>query len=256
MRTSVYSLLGLFLLCSQQFIFALPSPLQFATEATYPPFESVNNKGEIVGFDIDVAKTVCKRMKVECTFSNQPWDGLIPGLALGKFDAVISAFAITDARKQRIDFSTPYYASTGSFVALGNLKVSIDPTGLKGRTIGVQGGTTFQQYIEARYPGTEIKTYSSMQDAFLDLTSSRIDLVFGDTPVVALWLKSADNANHKYKAIGGPISDPAYFATGYGIGVKKGNHELLDAIDKALSSMRADGTLQQLIRTYFSTGDR
>src|SRR5690606_10339197 len=120
----------------------LPDTIKFASEATYPPFESVNATGELQGFDIDIAKAICEQMSLKCSFSNQPWESLIPGLNLGKFDAIISAMDITEERKKRVDFSNPYFSPTGSFVGRKSANFELTPENLKGKTIGVQKSTT------------------------------------------------------------------------------------------------------------------
>jgi arginine transport system substrate-binding protein len=233
-------------------IHAEPSKIiKFATEATYPPFESMDASGEIKGFDIDVAKALCAEIKAQCTFTSQPWDSLIPSLKLGKFDAIIAAVGITNARKQQVDFTIPYFASTGSFVGLQNQKFSLTPEGLNGKTIGVQGGTVYETYLKNySQKNIKIKAYASMQDAFLDLNSGRIDALFGDTPTVIDWLKNR-NTNHQYALIGEPINDPQTFGAGYGIALRKGNTELLDILNKAITTIKNNGSYEKIARAHF-----
>lgn len=231
---------------------ALPQTISFATESTYPPFEYVDSSGQIQGFDIELANALCTDMKVTCTFTNQPWLSLIPSLKLGKFDALISALNITDARKQQVDFTDPYYATTGSFVSMSDKPVVISKDGLKDKIVGVQTGSSFQQYMMGEYPDVKIKTYDGMQDAFLDMVAGRVDVVLGDTPMMKYWLKQND-LTHKYTMVGEPIVNAKYFGNGYGIAVKKGNTELLTAFNKALADIKANGTYDSIVRTYFST---
>lgn len=229
----------------------LPKTISFATEATYPPFEYIDAKGEMHGFDIDVANALCKQINVTCTFSNQPWDSLIPSLKLGKFDALIGAMNITPARQEQVDFTDPYYATTGSFITLRSAPVEVSPEGLKDRVVGVQGGSTFEQYMQGQYPKVKIMTYKSIQDAFLDMKSGRINVVLGDSPTLMSWLKENDAVEHKYTVIGEPIISVKYFGAGYGIAVKKGNNELLAAFNQALEQIKNDGTYEALVRKYF-----
>ena len=79
--------------------------VRIAMDATYPPFESLDPSGQIVGFDKDIADALCERMKVKCEFSNQAWEGIIPGLLANKYDAILSSMSITEERKQQIDFT-------------------------------------------------------------------------------------------------------------------------------------------------------
>lgn len=233
---------------------ALPKTLSFATEATYPPFEYIDAKGDIKGFDIDIANALCKQINVTCTFSNQPWDSLIPSLKLGKFDALIGAMNITPARQQQVDFTQPYYATTGSFASMSVKPVEISADGLKGKIVGVQGGSTFEQYMQGEYPNIKIKPYKSLQDAFLDMVVGRVDAVLGDTPTMIDWLKKNDATTHKYTIVGRPIVNAKYFGTGYGIAVKQGNKELLAALNQALEQIKANGTYEALIKQYFYLG--
>ncbi len=244
------ALLAITCLINQVSLAALPSTIHFAMEATYPPFEYMDPSGQIRGFDVDIAKALCTEMKVQCSFSHQPWDSLIPSLKLGKFDALISAMAITDERKQQVDFSIPYFATTGSFIGLAKSNLSPTPESLKGKIIGVQSGTVFETYLKTKYPGVKIKSYASAQDAFLDLTSGRIDALLADTPIVIDWLHKNSNSTD-YALIGEPINDPQVFGVGYGIAVRKNQPELLAAFNKAIMAIRANGTYEKIAHANF-----
>ena len=92
--------------------------ITFAMEPSYPPFETTNEKGEIIGFDVDVANAICKEIQATCHFKSQAFDALIPSLKAKRFDAAISAMDITEARAKQVSFSNAYYDSTASYVAL------------------------------------------------------------------------------------------------------------------------------------------
>lgn len=225
--------------------------LTFATEATYPPFESVDSSGKIVGFDIDIMNALCKQMKAQCTIANAPFDSLIPSLNIGKYDAIIAAMAITSQRMKVVTFTNSYYEDTVSFVAPKDSHLTIDVAGLKGKTIGVQGDTTFYQYLKAIY-GKEIKinTYKSQESAFLDLTSGRVNAVMGDTPLVTAWLKQ-DGHDKEYATFGKPINNPKFFGVGNGIALKKGNTALLTELNTALAAIKKNGEDQKIIQKWF-----
>jgi arginine transport system substrate-binding protein len=226
-------------------------PLVLATEATYPPFESINNQGQMVGFDVDILSAICTYLQKQCKFVNQPWDSLIPGLELGKFNVIFGAMNITEERQKQADFTQPYYVSNGSFVAGKSSQFSLDPQFLKNKTIGVQGSTTYDYYLHAKFPNVvRINRYNSIQDAFLDLQSGRIDAVFGDTPIILEWLKNPSN-NSAYTTVGAPVSDPQYFNKGIGFAVKKGNTELLNQLNQGLNAIKANGVYQKIIQQYF-----
>lgn len=238
------------LLLMAQSIFANTKPISFATEATYPPFENVDASGKIQGFDVDVIKALCQHMKAQCTFSNQPFDSLIPSLQLGKFDGVFGAMSITEARKKEVDFTDPYYYAKVSFIAPKSTKLETSKAGLQDKTIGVQAGTTLAQYLQETYGNVvTIKTYGSEEDALLDLVSGRVDAVLGDTPLVQQWLKV--KGHEDFQVIGKSVTNVKYFNNGFGIAVKKGNTKLLQDLNKALKTIKADGTVKKLEQKYF-----
>ncbi|MFN8769697.1 MAG: transporter substrate-binding domain-containing protein [Neisseriaceae bacterium] len=224
--------------------------LSFATDATYPPFETVLPSGALQGFDIDVANAICATLKVKCVFMNQPFDGLIPNLNIGKFDAIIAAMNITQDRAKAVDFSKAYYKNTASIVANNATNFTITPQGMKDKTIGVQQGTTLLQYLKKTYgSNVKVKTYANAQTAFIDLTSGRVDAVMGDTPIMQQWLK--EHGKGRYHFVGKPISDTTYFGSGYGIAVKKGNKATLNSINRALETLQKNGKLSQIEAKYF-----
>ena len=90
--------------------------VRIGTDATYPPFESIDSRGEIVGWEIDYGRALCARMNVTCTFQNQDWDGIIPSLLGGKFDIILSGMSVTPARQEKVLFSDLYYAAPPVFV--------------------------------------------------------------------------------------------------------------------------------------------
>lgn len=226
-----------------------PKTIRFATESTYPPFEFVDESGLIQGYDIDIAKALCEQMKAQCTFSNQSFSSLIPSLQLGKFDALIAAMNITEERKKQVSFTNAYYQPSACFIAPTAKHYAVD--NLIGKTIGVQQSSTFEKYMQDKYGSkVTIKSYASIQDAFLDLVSGRVDVVFTDMPIADAWLKQNDNSK-TYSMMGSTIVDPAYFGTGYGIAVRKHDVELQQALNSALAAIKANGTYAKIVKTYF-----
>lgn len=224
-------------------------PLNFATEATYPPFESVDANGNVVGFDVDIVQALCAQMQRQCTITNQPWESLIPSLTIGKFDALIGAMSITPAREKVVVFTNPYYQNTGSIVAAKSAHLTLDEASLRGKSIGIQGGTTFANYLQATYGSNiTIKNYASIQDALIDLQAGRLAAVMGDTPIILAWLKQ-HQAN--YAIIGQPITSQQYFGVGYGIAVQKNNSQLVQQLNQALAAIKANGTYAKIMQRYF-----
>ncbi len=211
--------------------------ITFAMEPSYPPFELTNEKGEIIGFDVDVANAICKEIQATCHFKSQAFDALIPSLKAKRFDAAISAIDITEARAKQVSFSDPYYDSSASFIGV---KGKADLAAAK--NVGVQNGTTYQQYVVAEAKQYTPKSYASLQDAILDLKNGRIDVIFGDTAVLADMLtKQADLA-----FVGDKVDNKKYFGNGLGIAVNKGSKELLADLNKGLAAIKANGEYQKI----------
>ena len=219
--------------------------IRFATEASYAPFETVNEKNEIVGFDVDLAQAMCAKINAECTFTNQAFDSLIPSLKYKRFDALMAGIDVTPERQKQVDFTNTYYDNSAVFVAVAGKFDSIDA--LKGKQIGIQNGTTHQKYLMEQFKDMKIVPYDSYQNAVLDMKNGRIDAVFGDTAVINEWLKSNDNL----KTVGERVTDPEYFGTGLAIAVRKGNSGLKDSLNKALGEVKADGTYDTLYKKWF-----
>ncbi|MGI9278765.1 MAG: lysine/arginine/ornithine ABC transporter substrate-binding protein [Endozoicomonas sp.] len=224
--------------------------IRFATEATYPPFEFVGKDNQLEGFDIDLANAICSELKAECSFSNQPFDSLIPSLKFRRFDAVISGMDITPDRLKQVDFSSPYYENSAIFVADKNKELTSIES-LKGKSVGVQNGSTHQQYVidKLESQGVKVRPYDTFQNAFLDMTSGRVDAVFADTAVAKEWL--TERGKGQYAQVGPEIKDADYFGIGYGIAVRK-QDELKKKFDAALSKLKENGTYQKIYDKYFN----
>ncbi|MBN6076830.1 transporter substrate-binding domain-containing protein [Aggregatibacter actinomycetemcomitans] len=211
--------------------------LTFAMEPSYPPFESTNEKGEIIGFDVDIANAICKEIQATCHFKGEAFDSLITNLRSKRFDAAISAMDITEARAKQVLFSDPYYDSTASYVALKG-KVTLDSA----KNVGVQNGTTFQQYTVAETKQYAPKSYASLQDAILDLKNGRIDIIFGDTAVLADMISKEP----EIQFVGDKVTNKKYFGNGLGIAMNKANKELAESLNKGLAAIKANGEYQKI----------
>jgi len=219
--------------------------IRFATEASYPPFESMDANNKIVGFDVDLANALCKEIDATCTFSNQSFDSLIPSLKFRRIDAAMAGMDITPEREKQVLFSNPYYDNSALFI--GQKGKVADIAALKGKKVGVQNGTTHQKFIMDKHPEITTVPYDSYQNAKLDLQNGRIDAVFGDTAVVTEWLK----AEPKLAAIGDKVTDKDYFGTGLGIAVRQGNTDLQAKFNTALEKVKKDGTYQTIYEKWF-----
>ena len=211
--------------------------LTFAMEPSYPPFETTNEKGEIIGFDVDVANAICKEIQATCKFKGEAFDALIPNLKAKRFDASISAIDITDARAKQVLFSDAYYDSTASYVTLKG-KATLESA----KYVGVQNGTTFQQYTVAETKQYTTKAYASLQSAILDLKSGRIDMIFGDTAVLADMISKEP----EMQFVGEKVANKKYFGNGLGIAMHKSNKELAEQLNKGLAAIKANGEYQKI----------
>ncbi|AKJ42514.1 arginine ABC transporter substrate-binding protein [Pragia fontium] len=219
--------------------------IRFATEASYPPFEFIDANNQIQGFDIDLANALCKEIKAECTFSNQSFDSLVPGLKFRRFEAAIAAMDVTPERQQQVTFTNTYYDNSAQFIAMKG-KVA-DLAALKGQKVGMQNGSTHQKYLLEKHTDIKPVAYDSYQNAILDLKSGRINAVFGDTAVVAEWLKKNDDL----ASVGEKVTDNAYFGTGFAIALNQKNTDLRDKMNAALEKIKQDGTYKAIYDKWF-----
>src|SRR3954462_2437583 len=181
--------------------------VRIAMDATYPPFESLDANSQSVGFDKDIADALCAQMKVTCEFTNQAWDGIIPGLLANKYDAILSSMSITEERMLQIDFTQKYY-NTPPAIAVPNdstLK-GVTADDIKGITLGAQTATTHSNYAQAHFPDAELKIYPSPDEYKLDLQSGRLDAAIDDVVVLDEWTKS--DAGKCCKILGVLPTDP------------------------------------------------
>lgn len=228
----------------------LPKTLTIGTEGAYPPFNYLDSNGKVQGFEIDLANEMCKRMKVECNWVVQDWDGIIPGLLARKYDAIIASLYITDARKEKIAFSDKYYQVPARFVVPKDSKFEISAEGLAGKVVGTQRATSFERFMKDNMPGVELRVYATMDEAYLDLQSGRTDAVMGD--VVALsqsFLKKPGGEAFEFR--GPEFTGAKWFGYGAGVGVRKEDSNIADAFSKAIKELRADGTYQKISDKWF-----
>lgn len=220
--------------------------LLMGSDTTYPPFESIGDDGKPEGFDIDVAEEIAKRLGLELEVKSVKWEGIIPGLKTGDYDIVMSAMTITEERLLEIDFSDPYIDSNQSIaVQEGNEDITGEED-LVDKVVGVQVDTTGQFYAEGIEGIAEIRMYDTILLAFQDLELGRIDAIMNDYPVNAFISKTRGGT----KVVATIMTDEQY-----GIGVKKGNDDLLDAINEALADMMADGTYDEIFEKWFGEAE-
>ena len=224
--------------------------ITFATEAAYPPFNFRAADGSIAGFEIELGQALCKKMNRKCTFVAQNWDGMIPGLLVKKFDGIFASMTITEERKKQIDFTDPYYRTAASFVAPDATKIDSTDKALGGLKIGTIPGVA-ECYLEKTYPNAGIQVYQNAEDMFLDVSSGRLDAVFSDRIQLDYGLLKTERGKG-FSFHGDPISEPGCFGAGIGIGLRKEDGELRQALNKAIKEVRDDGTYKAINDKYFS----
>lgn len=216
------------------------------TDAAYAPFESQNEKGEIVGFDIEVVKAVAQKAGIEVKFLNTPWEGIFNTLAQGDRDLLVSSITITAERKQTMDFSAPYFDAQQLIAVKKDSKIA-KFNDLKKLKVGVQNGTTGDEVV-TKLQGKDsanIKRFESTPLALKELEAGGVDAVVADNGVVVHYVNN--NSDAKFKT----VSDASFVSEQYGLAVKKGNTELLEKLNKGLADIKSDGTYDKIYTQYF-----
>lgn len=225
--------------------------LNICVEGAYPPFSETAADGSIVGFDIDIANALCEQIGEDCTLLKTDWDGIIPALLERKCDAIVASMSSTEERKQVIDFTGKYYQVPNEFV--GRADAGIDPAapdGLAGKVVGAQRGTIHQAYMEKHYPSVQLTLYGTQDEAILDLTSGRIDLIVGDAiQLEEGFVKTPQGEG--YARAGEQFFDPEVHGEGAAIGVRQGDTELRDRLSAAILAIRESGKYDEVQKKYF-----
>ena len=261
-----------FLLMTISFAYAGDwSKIKIGTEGAYPPWNGTNAAGELEGAEIDLVFDLCARMKAECELVAQDWDGIIPALQNGKYDAIMAGMSITEERMQVINFSQGYANEPASFSVLKSSplaslkfsgKVNMDALdgkskkllkslkkALKGATVGVQGSTTHENFVKQVLGDTvTMKSYDTQENLELDLSVGRNDAALSDQGSMEKFMESD---NGKNIAFIGPGLGGGPFGGGVGVGLRKADTDLLEMFNKAIDAARADGTLAEHFTKWF-----
>lgn len=214
-----------------------------ATDATWPPMEMVDENKNIVGFDIDFMNAVAKEAGFTVEFKNTAWDGIFAGIAVGKYDAIISSVTITEERKKTMSFSEPYI-NAGQVLIVPKASDAVMIADLKGKSVGAQIGTTGAREI-GKVEGVTLKSYDEIGLAFEDMATGRIAGVVCDTPVAAQYALQQEEYKEKFKIVGDVLTSEYY-----GIVVQKDDKELLDLVNKGIKAVQAKGIDKQLEKKW------
>lgn len=215
--------------------------LSIALSGAYPPFSLINDKNEVVGFDVSIGSEIARRLGVEPKIVTTAWDGILAGLIAGKYDTIVGSMSITPQRLEVVDFVGPYYtAGRAVFIPKSSAARTLDD--LKGKTIGVTLGETHEKWArEQADMGWTLRTYKGLPELLLELQNGRLDAIIidsipgqvairkSDAPIVQMDLPDLEGGN-----------------VGVGIAIRKNNPELAAAMQKALDDMMADGTYEKI----------
>ena len=219
--------------------------LTIGTDATYPPFESVDAKnGEVVGFDVDLVRAVAKQLGVEARFLVVPFDGIIAGLKTGKYDLVVSAMTITPDRAKAVRFTQPYVVAGQSIAVRADETRIAGASDLVGLKVGCQLGTTGE--LEAKkIPHGQVTSFDAIGAAFRDLENRNLDAVIADTPTARIFIRD----HPTIRLAGAPLTREEF-----GMAVRPEDVELQQAINSALDQLRASGERGKIEETWGVTG--
>ena len=252
--------------------------IKIGTEGAYPPWNSKDASGNLIGFEVDLAKELCAIMKHECTIVEQDWDGMIPALVMRKFDAIMAGMSITDERMKTINFSQGYADEVASLAVMkgSSLEGMDTPEGinltlggsdvkkalktltsaLAGKTVCVQTATIHQNFLESGDVGSiDVRTYKTQDEVNLDLAAGRCDAALA---AAVAFTDYADKSGKPVVLVGPTFSGGA-FGNGVGVGIRKGGTDaigkkdakLLKDFNKAINTARKKGIISELAVKWF-----
>ena len=226
---------------------AAQAELRIATEGAYPPFNYVEGQ-DPAGFEVDLGRALCEAMGLPCTFVLQEWDGMHAALREKKFDAIMSSMEITPERRTRYRFSRPYYRIPSALVGRKDEEHPKPVTGqdLAGKSVGVVADSEFVAYLEALPKKPDIRTYSKLEEATLDLLTDRIDYVLGDKLEMQKFLTSREGEGCCRHLADLPVDR----GEGVGVAMRKGDRALAEMFDAAIAKVMADGTYDRIRAKY------
>lgn len=245
--------------------------IKIATEGAYAPWNFTNAAGKLEGFEVDLANDLCKRMGATCEIVAQDWDGIIPSLQAGKYDAIIAGMSITAKRMEVIDFTTPYANTPAALAVLKSsplAKIPVDKnydlvknkdeaekqiaalkTALKGKVLGAQVSTTHFNFLDTYMKDVaEVRSYKTTEQHDLDITAGRLDGAYAS---IGYWKPLMEKPEGKDIVMVGPTFTGGVFGQGVGAGIRKTDPELKAKFSEAISAAAKDGTIKKLSMQWF-----
>ena len=244
--------------------------IRIGTEGAYPPWNSKDASGKLIGFEVELAWTLCRYIGQQCEIVEQDWDGMIPALIMRKFDAIMAGMSITDERKKAINFSQGYADEVASLAVMkgSNLEVIQTSEGinltkksgavkkdlktitqaLAGKTVCVQTATIHQNFLESGDVGkVNVRTYKTQDEVNLDLASGRCDVALA----AAVAFTDYAEKSKKPVVLVGPTFSGGAFGNGVGVGIRKDDTELLKAFNSAINKARKNGDISRIATKWF-----
>ena len=253
--------------------------IRIGTEGAYPPWNAKDESGKLIGFEVELANWLCIYMEADCTIVEQDWDGMIPGLIMRKYDAIMAGMSITGERMKTINFSQGYADEVASLAVMkgsslegmdtpkainlstggGDVKKALKTltAALAGKTIGVQTATIHQNFLESGDVGSvKVRTYKTQDEVNLDLAAGRIDAALAAgrcDAALAAAVAFSDYAEKSGKPVVlvGPTFSGGAFGNGVGVGIRKDDTALLSRFNKAIDTARKNGKISELATKWF-----
>ena len=217
--------------------------LVWGTNAAFPPFESKDGDGNVVGVDAEIAKAIADELGVKLVVEDMEFDSLPAALKSGKIDIIGAGYTENDERLQEMDFSSKYFTAKQIVVVKKGNKAITDKDSLAGKKIGVQTGTTGDTQCASKIEGAEVSRYDSMQMACEDVKNGKLDCVIGDNLTIGFILNKMDGELEIVEGV-------SYEDEEYGFAVKKGDTELNEVVNKVIDKLKREGQIDQWVNKY------
>ncbi|MDB5613415.1 MAG: transporter substrate-binding protein [Devosia sp.] len=229
---------------------AVPA-IRFLTTADFPPFNFRDSSGELIGFNVDLAKRICAEVNVACTIQAWPWEQATNALSDSQGDALIAGLAMSDETGANFDFSSTYLALPGRFVTRAPDISVFDATNLRGKSVAVRAGSTHEAFLKRYLPEATIVLFDSEIEGLVAMRDGNADSFFGDAMRASFWL----NENLDCCGFAGePYFRPQLFGEGLAVAVPAGKDAIRHAIDWALVRLKDNGALAELYLRWFPVG--
>lgn len=216
---------------------AVAQTVRMGTEGAYPPYNFINDKGEVDGFEREVGDELCKRAALTCEWVTTDWDSIIPNLQSGNYDTIIAGMSITDERQQVIAFTQNYFPPAASAYAGTSAEADVE-----GGIVAAQVGTIQAGHVASS--GATLMEFATPDETVAAVRNGTADAVFADKDYLAPLVAESGGALVW-------VGDDVPLGDGIGIGLRQSDTELQAKFNAAIDSMKADGTLNTLIKKWF-----